>query len=80
MEKSETDLKKERQESKPQYRDRTDILEEYARRIRNGEKVGIADLLESLVSDLMRRKRDVSMQQIPDELDNSSYSRTLYAA
>jgi hypothetical protein len=47
-------IKKERQESKPKYRDRADILEEYARHIRNGEKVGVADLLESLVSDLMR--------------------------
>jgi transposase-like protein len=69
--------KKERQESKPQYHDRADVLEEYARRIRNGEKVGMAELLESMVSDIMKLERDLYLQQVQGESANGFYSRTL---
>ncbi|MEO9296216.1 MAG: hypothetical protein ABI347_11545 [Nitrososphaera sp.] len=54
MEEKEDDMKKERQESNPQYRNRADILEKYARRLRNGEQVGMPELLESIVSDIMK--------------------------
>lgn len=76
------DMKKnERQESKKlQYRSRADILEEYARRIRNGEKVGMPELLESIVSDIMRLERDTFLQRVPDESANGFYSRTLQLA
>src|SRR5690606_1479122 len=67
-------------ESKPQYSNRADILEEYARRIRDGEKVGMPELLEFMVSDLMRLERDIFLQRVPDESANGFYSRTLQLA
>lgn len=79
MEEKEVDMKKnERQESKPQYRNRADVLEGYARRIRNGEKVGMAELLESMVSDIMKLERDLYLQQVQgSDAANGFYSRTL---
>lgn len=49
MEKSDVDIdvKKQHRESKPEYRHRADVLEGYARRLRDGETISIADILES---------------------------------
>ena len=63
----EVDMKKERQESNPQSCNRADVLGEYARRIKDGEKVGITELLQSVVvvsSGIMKLERDLYLQQV----------------
>jgi len=61
----EADMKKERQESNPQSCNRADVLGEYARRIKDGEKVGITELLQSVVvSGIMKLERDLYLQQV----------------
>ena len=51
----------------------------YAERMRQGEKIGISTVLEEVFSAIMRKERDIFLQEVPDT-SNGFYSRTLQLA
>jgi len=61
-----------------------DLLEKaaegYARRIREGEKVGIPTILEDFISAIMRKEREFFLQDVSGDDANGFYSRTLQLA
>ena len=53
--------------------------EGYAKRMRSGEKIGIATVLEDVMSAIMRKEREIFLQEVPDT-PNGFYSRMLQLA
>jgi len=61
-----------------------DLLEKaaegYARRLHDGEKIGIPDILEDFISAVMKKERDFFLQDTPGDDANGFYTRTLQLA
>ena len=51
----------------------------YAKRMRDGEKIGLASVLEDVVSAIMKKEREYFLQEVPDT-PNGFYSRMLQLA
>jgi len=54
--------------------------EGYARRLHDGEKIGIPDILEDFVTAVMKKEREFFLQDTPGDDANGFYTRTLQLA
>jgi transposase-like protein len=52
----------------------------YAKRMRSGEKIGLATVLEDVMSAIMRKEREIFLQEVPEDTSNGFYSRRLQLA
>ncbi len=64
-----------------QLKDHLDMVADgYAQMIAQGQKIGLDDILEDMLSAIMKKERDIFLRTIPEESANGFYGRTLQLA